>query len=150
MKKFIFGIVVGGIVGSMITFGELMRNPAIQKVTQNELREKLIHKLEETLYGKPVPQKLKDTRYDKLRYKRPVPSELVLVSGAEALQVLDRMREILASYSAITLGDFYDLVGIDSTYVDFHKGWRSLDDVHIVPVTDGYTIVLPEPEELKD
>ena len=75
-------------------------------------------------------------------------TDYVMNSRQEALDVLDYLRENLENYGLVTLADFFDLIGIESQYVDNNYGWTDLENVTIVPVRGGYTLSLPNVDVL--
>lgn len=74
--------------------------------------------------------------------------EIILPTRVEADEVIDRLVEMADKYQAATVGDLYDLVGIDSAHTDEKWGWRNLRDAGITRVRDGYLLDLPRPESL--
>lgn len=70
-------------------------------------------------------------------------TDYIMSSRQEALDVLDMLRENLDNYGLVTLADFFDLIGVESQYVDNNYGWQDLTNVTIVPVRGGYTLSLP-------
>ena len=77
-------------------------------------------------------------------------NDITLENRGEAEAVLDQMHGMLADYGMVSVGDFYDLVGISSEYTDYSYGWTRL------PVTEptrlmggGYSLNLPRPVSLK-
>lgn len=70
-------------------------------------------------------------------------TDYIMNTRQEALDVLDMLRENLENYGLVTLADFFDLIGVESQYVDNNYGWQDLRDVTIVPVRGGYTLSLP-------
>lgn len=75
-------------------------------------------------------------------------TDYIMNSRQEALDVLDVLRENLENYGLVTLADFFDLIGIDTQYVDNNYGWTDLENVTIVPVRGGYTLSLPNVDVL--
>lgn len=65
----------------------------------------------------------------------------------EALDVIDRMKDYLSRYNFITIGDYYDLIGIDSQWTDRKYGWRDLSGTTISKSPNGYIINFPMIEE---
>lgn len=75
-------------------------------------------------------------------------TDYIMNSRQEALEVLDMLRENLDNYGLVTLADFFDLIGVESQYVDNNYGWQDLTNVTIVPVRGGYTLSLPNVDVL--
>lgn len=74
--------------------------------------------------------------------------DVVLGSRDEAEEVLTNLLEYIDNYGAVSLADFYDLVGVPSTFIDFKHGWDTLNSASIVRVADGYVLNLPRPIQL--
>lgn len=53
------------------------------------------------------------------------------------------MIDVLDEYDVVTVGDFYDLVDMDSVYTDRDWGWDNLGGAYVDRVRDGYIIRLP-------
>lgn len=70
--------------------------------------------------------------------------ELVLESRGDAELVLDQMLEIIDQYGKVTVSDYYDLMGVSTTFTDNKYGWRDLRNARIIKSgRDGYLIDLP-------
>lgn len=98
-------------------------------------------------------------RYDKASYRneregRREPSarnrshhdfdDIVLDSRGEAEEVLSTLVDLVEDYDVASIADLYDLVGIESTFVDTKYGWDNLSRASINRVRDGYLIDLPQ------
>ena len=76
--------------------------------------------------------------------------EVVISSRPEAEAVLSAMYEVLEKYKAISVADFYDLVGITAGHTDIKWGWEDLRGTTIVRTrAGGYVLELPKPEPLR-
>lgn len=98
-------------------------------------------------------------RYDKVSYRnerddRREPSarnrslhnfdDIVLESRGEAEEVLSTLVDLVEDYDVASIADLYDLVGIESTFVDTKYGWTNLSRAFVSRVRDGYLIDLPQ------
>ena len=70
--------------------------------------------------------------------------DIVLETRGEAEEVLDRLTEILDTYTVATVADLYDLVGITCPYTATKYGWTNLRNADVVRVRDGYILKLPK------
>ena len=70
--------------------------------------------------------------------------DIVLDTRGEAEEVLDRLTEVLDTYTIATVADLYDLVGITGAYTDNKYGWTNLRNADVVRVRDGYMLKLPK------
>lgn len=69
--------------------------------------------------------------------------DVIFDSREEAEDVLDAMLEYLDEYDAVTVGHFYDFVGIRTNPRDFKWGWDNLASSKVDRVRDGYIIRFP-------
>lgn len=70
--------------------------------------------------------------------------DIVLESRAEAEEVLNSMDDLLERYGIVSVGDLYDLVGIQGNYTDNKYGWTSLRSASVHRTRDGYLLKLPK------
>lgn len=71
--------------------------------------------------------------------------QLCFDDRGDAEAVLLKMRENLAVYKTVSVGDLYDLSGYKVSFTDYKYGWRNLDSAKILRTTDGkYVIDLPK------
>lgn len=68
----------------------------------------------------------------------------------DAQNVLDAMEDRIKRYQAVTIGDYYDLLGktCPGDYTTADYGWDNLDDVNVRHDRNGYYIDLPKPIHL--
>ena len=71
--------------------------------------------------------------------------EIVLDSRGEAEEVLNTMFDLLEEYDVVTVSDYFELLGEDTSFVDEKYGWASLRSAEVVRVRNGYVIRLPKP-----
>ena len=69
--------------------------------------------------------------------------DVIFSSRSDAEKVLDRLIDIIEEYDQVSVADFYDFVGVDSSYTDRNWGWDNLRDACVSRVRDGYIIELP-------
>lgn len=69
--------------------------------------------------------------------------DIIIDNRGEAEEVLSRMDEIVEIYGAVSVADFYDLVGITGRHTDNKYGWSDLRSASVMRVRDGYVIRLP-------
>ena len=73
---------------------------------------------------------------------------IVISSYGKAQEVLGELIGFTKRYSVATVGDYYQLVDLTPTNIDFGYGWFDLVSVQIVKVSGGYMIDLPKPVPL--
>ena len=70
--------------------------------------------------------------------------DIILDTKAEAMEVLDRMQEIIDRWKTASVADLYDLVGLSSNYTDNKYGWTSMKHADIIRTRDGeYLLKMP-------
>lgn len=75
--------------------------------------------------------------------------DIVIQNRQEAVDVLDRMYDILSRYGTVPVADLYELTGIASSHADHQWGWTSLRGAKVARMRNGaYLLDLPNPEPL--
>ena len=70
---------------------------------------------------------------------------VLMASRVDAENVLDQMNAILNKYGAVTVADYYDLLGVPNVYTDYKYGWRDLRSAYIYVNNDNsHSIKLPK------
>lgn len=129
MKKAISDIVTNGV--DMILYGEAGRGKRGSSASKISYR----------------------SYYDRERDRHPSRNravydydDIILDSKGEAEEVLSKMDEVIDTYGVASVGDLYDLVGIDGNYTDNKYGWTDIRSARSVRVKDGgYMLKLPKP-----
>lgn len=75
--------------------------------------------------------------------------EVILGTKIEAQVIAEKLGEAIEEYGAVTVANLNELIGQTSAYTDHKWGWTDLVDLRIKRVTEGYLLVLPEPEDLR-
>lgn len=75
--------------------------------------------------------------------------EIILGTKLEAQVVIEKLGEAIEEYGAVTVANLNDLIGQTSAYTDHKWGWTDLVDLRLKRVSEGYLLVLPEPEDLR-
>lgn len=75
-------------------------------------------------------------------------NDIVIATRGEAVEVIDRMGELLQRYNQVTVSDLYELTGITASFVDEKYGWLDLTTANVQRVSGGYLLDLPRPEPL--
>ena len=74
--------------------------------------------------------------------------EYVIPDRFDAAHVLTSLQEYADRYDKVSVADYYDLIGVESMYVDNSYGWTSFDvkKLSIQKYVNGYIINLPPVE----
>ena len=71
--------------------------------------------------------------------------DIILETRGEAEEVLERMDELIDTYSFASVADLYDLIGITCDYTDNKYGWTNLRNAEPVRVRGGgYMLKMPK------
>lgn len=74
--------------------------------------------------------------------------DIVIQDRNDIEEVLTKLEELIDVYGQASIADFYDLVGVETSFVDYKHGWDNLARATIKRVRDGYIIDFPRPEQL--
>lgn len=69
--------------------------------------------------------------------------DILFDSRYDAEHVLTRLVDIVEDYDTVSVADFYELAGIESSYTDRNWGWDSLGKAYVDRTRDGYVIRFP-------
>lgn len=75
-----------------------------------------------------------------------------LDSRDDAANILDQMRQDIATYDFVSVADYYGYLGVPDERIEavhYNYGWRNLDFVSIISGRHGYIIDLPKAERFK-
>ena len=70
--------------------------------------------------------------------------DYIIETRGEAEDVLSRMDDLIATYGVVSVGDFYDLLGVPGNYTDNKYGWTNIRNAQVIRVKEGYTIKFPK------
>lgn len=79
---------------------------------------------------------------------RSILKEVYLETRSDAQEVLTNLEALIEAYGVATIADYYDLVGVDTSFVDYKHGWEDLGDTAITRLFEGYLLSLPQPIQL--
>jgi hypothetical protein len=80
---------------------------------------------------------------------RPMSDDIIISTLEDAQMVLDGLCDLIEDYSAASMADFKELVGMPSAFVDHSWGWTNLSNATVSQVRDGYLLDLPNPEPIQ-
>lgn len=84
-------------------------------------------------------------QYRTVSRKRSNYEDIYLGTRAEANEVLELMVEMIEEYGVVSVSDLYEMVGIESSYVDNNWGWENLSRAEIRLTREGFLLDLPRP-----
>ena len=74
--------------------------------------------------------------------------QIILETRGEALEVIDRLEDLIERYGEATVADLYGLIDITSQFTDEKWGWTDISRHDIRRVQRGYQLILPRPISL--
>lgn len=74
--------------------------------------------------------------------------DILLATRREGELVIDRMYDLIERYEQVSVGDLYELLGLESDFTDQKWGWLDLQGANVRHTRDGYSLDLPKPEQL--
>lgn len=106
-----------------------------------------------TYYGRERDNKDKGRGSDRRELSRDARArhdfdDIVLETKGEAEDVLSHLVDLTIDYGMASVADYYDLLNIESSYVDQNYGWTNLRDAYTDRVRQGYLIRLPQAKYL--
>ena len=78
------------------------------------------------------------------------PDEIIVDTRTEARNALDELDYTIHKYGQASVADFYDIVGVTGDWTDNQYGWTNLRGASIKPVRNGFMIMLPRTQALRD
>lgn len=75
-------------------------------------------------------------------------NEIIFESRGDAQEVKDCLEDIIDRYKMVSIADFYELAGQETSWSDEKYGWFDLDGMTITRDRDGFRIRLPKAEPL--
>lgn len=75
-------------------------------------------------------------------------NEIIFETRGDAQEVKDCLDDILDRYKMVSIADFYELAGQETSWSDEKYGWFDLEGMAITRDRDGYRIRLPKAEPL--
>lgn len=75
--------------------------------------------------------------------------DYIIADRNEAMDVLNDLRDQCAEYGAVSLADFYDLMGLETSYADNNYGWVDLTNSKVMVVRGGYALKLPRLDRIE-
>lgn len=70
--------------------------------------------------------------------------DITLDSRGEAEEVLSALVDMIEDYGMTSVADYYELVGVESSFTDNKYGWYNLSNACVERVRGGYLIRLPK------
>lgn len=69
--------------------------------------------------------------------------DYILDNRNDAISILNTLKEQIHRYDAVSISEYNDLIGQDSSYTENQYGWRDLTGARIVPSRGGFVIKFP-------
>lgn len=141
----------------------------VKEVVVPTIKEMIVGSVEMLFFGEYRGKKNKKKRTDYTRasyeddrpYRRSRDSDrsrrtrfdfdsIAFSTRAEAEEIVDILCDQLEDYDYVTVGEFYDLAGIDAEATDDDWGWKDLSSVKAVRTRYGdWILSMPRPREVR-
>lgn len=105
-------------------------------------------------YSRPFDRDPRDRSYSPLnepprgRQNRHEINDVVIPTREEADLVTERLADIMDKYDVVSLADLYNLLGLQTSHIDFKWGWTYLGGINVRQIRQGYLLELPPLEEI--
>ena len=76
-------------------------------------------------------------------------NDFIFNDYGDAERVLISMKNCIAKYGCVKVGDFYDFIGKQPNNTDYSYGWDDLSATDIIRNSDGFSIRFPVPKALR-
>jgi len=129
VKKAISDIVTNGV--DMLLFGETGKHK--RSSTSSKISYRSYYDREDRDINKHVRARKNIYTYD----------DITLETREEAIDVLNRLDELIDVYGIASVADLYDLVGTKGDYTDCKYGWVDLRSATYVETRKGYLLKMP-------
>lgn len=96
----------------------------------------------DTRYESPI------NAYSRVRQNRHEINDVILGTREEAELVIERMMDVIDKYDVVALAALYELLGLETSPIDFKWGWTNLVSAQVRQIRQGYLIELPPLEEI--
>lgn len=137
----VFDVVVPTIKKTILEIMELvLLNGDVSRTTKQRLPGSRVSYSSYSDRDRPGVRSPSPIRYNKPGYDM---DDVILDSRGEAEEVLSRMCELINRYGIVSIGDYYDLLGVVGSYTDHKYGWTDLRSASIGRSGGGYVIQLP-------
>lgn len=71
--------------------------------------------------------------------------DIIFDTRGDAEATKQQMQDIVARYGIVTVGDLYEMAGLDAPYTAQKYGWMDVSSADTQRVRDGYVLRLPRP-----
>lgn len=86
--------------------------------------------------------------YSRVRQNRHEINDVIVGTREEAETVIERLITVLDQYDVVSLAALYELLGLETSYIDNKWGWTNLASAQVRQIRQGYLLELPPLEEI--
>ena len=72
-------------------------------------------------------------------------ADIILATRVEAEEVIDKLFSLVSQYEQATVGDLYEMLGVERSFTDEKWGWDDLRGAGVSRISSGYLLDLPRP-----
>lgn len=103
-------------------------------------------------YSRPKAARDRPAERRERRSERPAEperNEIIFDTRSDAIDVIDRMSDLIDQYGQASLADLNALIGASSNFIDDNWGWTDMGSFNVRQVRDGFMLTHDEPQSLK-
>lgn len=97
-------------------------------------------------YSKAKTERTETSRSRRYRESK---NEMILDNRSQAMDVIDKLGDIIDQYGQASVSDLNDLVGLSSNFVDDNWGWTDPGSFDVRQIREGFLLKFEDPEPLK-
>lgn len=144
---FASGIAVGTIGGGAYIGLKMLESDGLREALGKELGNKIV----KWVYGEE-PELVKTNKrvdyYHTYKTYGNGVDTVIFESRAKAEEVLNNLKKIVNEFGYCTAADLYEISGLPTDYMISDLGWKTVKDVTVVRIRDGYILSLPRPTRI--
>lgn len=100
-------------------------------------------------YSRPKAARDRPAERRERRSAEPERNEIIFDTRSDAIDVIDRMSDLIDQYGQASLADLNALIGASSNFIDDNWGWTDMGSFNVRQVRDGFMLTHDEPQSLK-
>ena len=141
-----------GVVGTLYVTKDFLIEVFAHKLS--EVIDEEVQDIKDEIYNEQVEKDNKRDYTKPLRkssrypwgdsYGTKTPTEYLSDDRKEAIEVRDKMLDIVDQHGLVTLAEYYELIGVEAEVSDYLYGWADLSSAMVLPTECGFFIKLPK------
>jgi hypothetical protein len=96
----------------------------------------------------PIGRVMREERAPNAGIRRDDIEDIILETRGEALEVLERLGDLIDMYEQATIADLKALIDWEPAITDEKWGWENLEGARVASDRQGFVLILPKPVHL--